>query len=75
MTVHVVFSDAGKNEVWDEETVYVIGSNDGALKPGFSKKTFVYSSVGYENKPQSVPEITVDIYVNGNLIQSVIIAK
>lgn len=75
VTVHVIFIDHANQEVWDEETAYVIDSADGALKPGYSKKTFVYSSVGYTAKTDSVPALDAEIYVNDVLIETVTISK
>lgn len=75
VTVHVVFTNNEKNEVWDEETNYVIGSSDSPLKPGYSKKTFVYSSVGYESIPTIVPSITAEVFINGELVKTVDVVK
>lgn len=50
--------------------LYVVGSSDSPLKPGYSKKAFVYSSVGYKTKLATTPELTVDIYINGQLIET-----
>ncbi len=71
VVVHCVFTNTATQEVWDEETVYVIGSSDSPLSPGFSKKVFVYSSVGYKTAPYTVPNLTVDIYVNDVLLTKV----
>lgn len=71
VVVHCVFTNTATKEVWDEETVYVIGSSDAPLSPGFSKKVFVYSSVGYKTKPHTVPNLSVDIYVNDVLLMTI----
>ena len=68
VVVHCVFTNTATQEVWDEETAYAIGSSDSPLSPGFSKKVFVYSSVGYKTKPYTVPDLSVDIYVNDVLL-------
>lgn len=74
ITVKVVFTSQSTNQVWDEETTYVISSSDTPLKVGFSKKAFVYSSVGYREKT-TPPDLTADIYINGNLVESITVSK
>ena len=73
VTVRCVFTNDGTKEVWDEETAYVIGSSDSPLKAGYSKKAFIYSSVGYKTKITSTPKLTVDIYINDQLIDTITI--
>lgn len=69
LEVLVTFNDAEKKQVWSDEMVYVINSLDSSLQPEFSKKVFVYSSVGYESIVPStkLPALTADVYVNGEL--------
>lgn len=71
ITVHCVFTKLDTKEIWDEETVYVIGSSDSPLSPGYSKKAFVYSSVGYDTRPSSIPKLSVDIYINDVLMETI----
>ena len=73
VTVRCVFTNSGTKEIWDEETTYVIGSSDSPLKVGYSKTAFVYSSVGYKTALATTPELTVDIYINDQLMDTVII--
>ena len=68
VTVRCVFTNVGTKEIWDEETTYVVGSSDSPLKPGYSKKAFVYSSVGYKTMLATTPELTVDVYINDQLV-------
>ena len=74
ITVRVVFTNQSTKEIWDEETTYVVGSSDTPLRAGYSKKAFVYSSVGYKTKV-TPPELTADIYLNNELVQSITISK
>ena len=74
VTVKVVFTDQATKQVWDEETTYVIGSSDTPLKAGFSKKAFVYSSVGYKTKI-TPPDLSADIYINGQLVDTITVNK
>lgn len=71
IVVHCVFKNTETKEIWDEETEYVIGSSDSPLDPGYSKKAFVYSSVGYETPPSTIPHLDVDIYVNDVLLETI----
>lgn len=73
VTVRCVFTNVETKEVWDEETAYVVGSSDTPLKAGYSKKAFIYSSVGYKSKISITPELTVDIYINDQLVDTVTI--
>lgn len=73
ITVRCIFTNAKTKEVWDEETAYVVGSSDTPLKPGYSKTAFIYSSVGYKYKITSTPELTVDILINDQLVDTIII--
>ena len=75
VTIKVTFIDQAKNEVWNEKTDYLIGSSDAPLQPGYSKKAFIYSSVGYETVPFTLPALTAEIYINNTLIQTVEIKK
>ena len=74
VTVKVVFTDQATKQVWDEETTYGIGSSDTPLKAGFSKKAFVYSSVGYKTKI-TPPDLSADIYINGQLVDTITVNK
>lgn len=73
VTVRCVFTNNETKEVWDEETAYVVGSSDIPLKAGYSKKAFIYSSVGYRSKITSTPKLTVDIYINDQLVDTITI--
>ena len=73
--VHVIFTNIDTKEVWDEETVYVIGSSDSPLQPGYSKKGFAYSSVGYKTETVLIPNLTAEIYVNDILMETVEISE
>ena len=73
VTVRCVFTNTETKQIWDEETTYVVGSSDTPLKAGYSKKAFVYSSVGYKTKLSITPELSVDIYINDQLIDTVTI--
>lgn len=75
VTVHVIFTNADTKEVWDEETVYVVGSSDAPLQPGYSKKGFAYSSVGYKTETVLIPSLTAEIYVNDILMETIEISK
>ena len=74
VVVRVVFTNPETKQVWDEETTYVVGSSDSPLKSGFSKKAFVYSSVGYKTKI-TPPELTAEIYINDELVKTITINK
>lgn len=73
ITVRCLFTNSGTKEIWDEETTYVVGSSDTALKVGYSRKAFVYSSVGYKTEIISTPELSVDIFINERLMDTIII--
>ena len=75
VNVHVVFSDAEKNEVLDEQTVYVIGYKDGPLKPGYSKKAAIRSENGLTEGKTSYPTIIAEITINGVPVKTVEIDK
>lgn len=74
VVVKVVFTNQETKQIWDEETTYVVGSSDTPLRAGYSKKAFVYSSVGYKTKI-TPPELTAEIYINDQLIETVTINK
>lgn len=69
IVVRVVFTNQKTKQIWDEETTYVIGSSDTPLRTEYSKKVFVYSTVGYKTKV-TPPDLTADIYINNQLITS-----
>lgn len=73
VTVRCVFTNSGTKEIWDEDTTYVVGSSDSPLKVGYSKTAFVYSSVGYKTALAITPELTVDIYINDKLMDTITI--
>lgn len=73
ITVRCVFTNNETKQIWDEETTYVVGSSDSPLKSGYSKKAFVYASVGYKSNIGITPELTVDIYINEQLVDTVVI--
>lgn len=68
--VHCVFINEDRKEVWSEETVHVTSSMDAPLKAGYKKKAFIYSAVGFDMQPTSLPNIVVEIYVNDVLTQT-----
>ena len=73
VTVRCVFTNTETKEIWDEETTYVVGSSDTPLKVGYSKKAFVYSSVGYKSKISTTPELSVEIYINDERMDTITI--
>ena len=75
--VKCIFINEDTKEIWDSDTTYVIGSSDAPLQPGFSKKVFSYASVGYESKLSSkqLPNLSVEIYINDELITTEKIRK
>lgn len=73
ITVRCVFTNTETKQIWDEETSYVVGSSDSPLKVGYSKKAFVYASVGYKTNLGITPKLTVDIFINEQLADTVII--
>lgn len=75
ITVKCVFIEGDDNKVWDDEVVYVVGSSDKPLEPGYSKQAFVYSSVGYTRTPVTPPAMKAEIYINDHLIETVQISK
>lgn len=75
ITVKCIFIEGDGNKVWDEEVVYVVGSSDKPLEPGYSKQAFVYSSVGYTRNPVTPPAMTAEIYINDQLVETVQISK
>ena len=75
VVVKVVFTNEETKQIWDEETTYVVGSSDTPLKVGFSKKAFVYSSVGYKTSTDAKPNLTADIYINDELVMTITVNK
>lgn len=75
ITVKCVFIEGDDNKVWDDEVVYVVGSSDKPLEPGYSKQAFVYSSVGYTRTPVTPPAMKAEIYINDQLVETVQISK
>lgn len=75
VVVKVVFTDDESKQIWDEVTTYVIASSDSPLKAGFSKKAFVYSSVGYKTNTVVTPNLTAEIYINDVYEETITISK
>ncbi len=75
VVIHVVFYNEAEKTVWSDETDYLIGFSDTALKSGFNKTAFIYSSVGYKTKPNTdnLPTITAQIFINDKLYDTVTI--
>lgn len=67
VVVKVVFTNQETKQIWDEQTTYLVSSSGTPLRAGYSKKAFVYSSVGYKSEV-TPPELTADIYVNDQLV-------
>lgn len=66
ITVKVVFYNEAEKSVWSEESDYLVGSSDDPLRAGYSKTSYVRSSVGYRSKIDAyrLPTITAEVYVN-----------
>ena len=71
VVVKCVFTYTTKNEIWSEDTYYVVGSGDSALEPGMSKTAFITSSVGYTRYIDSLPALTAKVYINDQYIMMV----
>ncbi len=77
ITIDVVFYDETDKIVWDDETYYLVGSGDSALRDGYSKTAFIKSSVGYKSKilASNLPDITAEVSINGTLYETVAVNK
>lgn len=75
--VRVVFYNEAEKKVWSEETDNLIGSFDLPLRSGYSKTSFVRSSVGYRERISiiSLPDVSAEIYVNDTLYGIIDIEK
>lgn len=73
ITLDVVFYNESTKEIWDDETYYLVGLGDTALKDGYSKRAFIKSSVGYQKKIDEsiLPTITAEISINGQIYETV----
>ena len=63
--VDCIFIDADKNVEWSREKNYVVSTYDVPLRSGLGRSVIAYSHFGYEKKTKKVPNIYVEIYVNG----------
>lgn len=77
IVVHVVFYQNSTRTVWSDETSYLVSTGDSALRTGYNKTAFIYSSVGYTGRPTAsqLPDITAEIYINDELYDTVTINK
>ena len=66
--IECVFIDKEKNTEWSREKYYAISSSDTPLQSGQGRNVIVYSGNGYERKTRKVPDLAVEIYVNGEPI-------
>ena len=75
VTVRCTFIDKDTQEIWSEETVYLVSASDSALMPNYSKKAIVYSPIGFNVEIINVPDLIADIYINDTLFESVTISS
>lgn len=77
IAVWVVFYNEAEKTVWSEEKIDLVANGNSPLRAGYSKATFVHSSVGYPKKTDvdSLPDISAEIYINNTLYGLIKIEK
>lgn len=77
LIVKANFVNVSSNEIFGEASSYVIGYGDTPLQPGYTKKAYLTSSVGYKSDyaALSFPNLVADVYVNNVLYKKVKISR
>jgi hypothetical protein len=78
--IRVDFIETSKNEVFGEDTHYLISLGDTPLQPSYTKTAYIISSVGYRRyfsswELGSLPNITADVYINDKLYKKIPVKK
>jgi len=76
-SLKVVFYNEKEKIVWSDESDSLVSSSDSPVQHGYSKTSFVWSSVGYRSQvsESSLPDLTAEIYLNDEYIGTVKINK
>jgi hypothetical protein len=78
--IRVDFIETSKNEVFGEDTHYLISYGDTPLQPSYTKTAYINSGVGFRSyfsswELGSLPSITADVYINDKLYKKIPIKK
>lgn len=70
MKLKAVFYDEAEKVVWADESDYLVSSSDSPVRHGYSKTSFIKSSVGYRAKidEKKLPKLTAEIYLDDKLV-------
>jgi len=74
-TLECVFINKDDNTEWSRDKYFALSSSDTPLHSGQGRNVIVYSSKGFEKKTRKVPNLTVEIYVNGEAIDKIDVKK
>ena len=74
-SIECVFINKDDNTEWSKEKYFAISSEDAPLRPGQGRSVIVYSAKGYEKKTRKVPDLSVEVYVNGDMIEMIDVDK
>ncbi len=75
MKLKAVFYDESEKEVWSDVSDTLVSSSDAPLRHGYSKTSFIKSSVGYRAQidESKLPHLTAEIYLNDQVIGEVVV--
>jgi tetratricopeptide (TPR) repeat protein len=78
--IRVDFIETSKNEIFGDDTHYLISSGDTPLQPAYTKSAYINCRVGYRSyfsswEMGSLPNITADVYINDRLYKKIPIRK
>ena len=73
--IECVFVNTDNNTEWSREKCHAVSSLDVPLSAGRARNAIVYSTIGYEKKTRKVANLKVEIYVNGEPVDTVEVSK
>lgn len=74
-SIECVFINKDDNTEWSRDKYFALSSSDTPLRSGQGRNIIVYSSAGYEKKTRKVPDLAVEIYVNGKPTAKIDVTK
>ena len=64
LSIKAVFIEESKKEIFDEALDYTISLSDTPLSPGYLKRIYLYSNVGFTSSYVRLPRLIAKLYFN-----------
>lgn len=74
-TIECAFVNTDDGTEWSREKYYAISAADTPLHSGQGRSAIIYSQKGYDKKTRKVPNLSVEIYVNGEALKSIDVTR